>query len=645
MKRITQIDIYNYRAFFNEKDNRGKYRINLPNGENLLIYGENGSGKSSFFKALQELFLSGKNEGITTQYNIFSLTDPDSPDAEVRITISEKPPNETHWFQLPEIIFNNSAPTTYGNSILNNSTASFLTYRDILKTYFLEIENHDDNPNLFYLLINKLLANITDSSTYETLLDVLEGIEQKVSTIKKAIGDALALPDEFDPSKTQLETKGSEAIRDEIIGQINTSIEEFNIVITSTLENALINVNQYLNEFFKANIKVMIKDKDNYLTLKHEGENNFILIKDLKLDLSYYESGHGTESYQVFLNEGRLSALGICIYLSAVKLDQSSDENLRFIFLDDIFIGLDTSNRIPLLEILKKDFNEFQLFITTYDRQWYELAKSYLSNWKSIEMYVGKNDALHIEFPVIIDTNLEYIEKAKRFIDSFDYPSAGNTIRKAFEKRIEKLIPRCYLIGKNDLDDYFNQLIKYYENCNCEDLIDKKLKNDLYIFKDIILNPTSHYDLKSPIYKREVEQAYNILKTVYALPILNRVPILNIGDTLYYNNSPNNYKAQYILTETVYSITYSENNSKVTIPEHKLVYWEYKNIAFSDRDGSKYDKNTIDRLKNLCIKLADRPKRIQHFLSLPDLPNWLTEFKNSKGQSVRDLQLLNSPET
>lgn len=559
MKCITQIDLCNYRAFYNEIDNSTKYRINLPNGENLLIYGENGSGKSSFFKALNEIFLSAKNEEMTIQYNIFSLSDPDLPEAEVKMTISEKTPEGTIWNKLPEIVFNASAPTTYGNQILNQSSASFLTYRDILKTYFLEIDNHDENPNLFNLIINGLLRNITDSSTNETILDIFNEIDEKVNTIKDAIRDTEVSPDETDPSKTQLETKGSDVIRDEIVAQINTRIEEFNLSVTGTCDSALVYVNRYLDEFFNANIEVSIENRDRYLSLEYE-DGKYFLTKNLKLDIIYFGRGHGPESYQVFLNEARLSALAVCLYLAAIKLDQPFEENLKIIFLDDIFIGLDTSNRIPFIEILKEDFKDFQLFITTYDRQWYELAKNYLSNWKSIEMYVGKDDTMQIEFPVIIEENLEYFEKARRYIDAFDYPSAGNTIRKAFEKQIEKLIPHCYLINENDLDGYFNQLLKYYKNCNCEDLIDEKLKNDLYIYKDIVLNPTSHYDLRSPIYKGEVEKAYAILKLVYDLPILKRIPLLNVGDTLYYENIANYYKAQYVLTETIYSISFQRQN-------------------------------------------------------------------------------------
>lgn len=60
MKRITKIELENCRAYYNN------YIINLPKGENLLIYGENGSGKSSllnhfmiFLKAqlLHKIFL------------------------------------------------------------------------------------------------------------------------------------------------------------------------------------------------------------------------------------------------------------------------------------------------------------------------------------------------------------------------------------------------------------------------------------------------------------------------------------------------------------------------------------------------------------------------------------------------------------
>ena len=50
--RITEIEIKNFRAFYG-----CSYQIDLhKTGKNLLIYGENGSGKSSLYLALK-LFL------------------------------------------------------------------------------------------------------------------------------------------------------------------------------------------------------------------------------------------------------------------------------------------------------------------------------------------------------------------------------------------------------------------------------------------------------------------------------------------------------------------------------------------------------------------------------------------------------------
>jgi len=46
----------------------------------------------------------------------------------------------------------------------------------------------------------------------------------------------------------------------------------------------------------------------------------------------------------------------------------------KVLFLDDIFIGLDIANRLPLLSILENEFPEYQVFITSYDKPWFEHA-------------------------------------------------------------------------------------------------------------------------------------------------------------------------------------------------------------------------------------------------------------------------------
>ena len=57
-----------------------------------------------------------------------------------------------------------------------------------------------------------------------------------------------------------------------------------------------------------------------------------------------------------FLNEARLSAIAIAIYLSSILIQPES--RLKILALDDVLIGLDMSNRLPVLDILDEYFSE-----------------------------------------------------------------------------------------------------------------------------------------------------------------------------------------------------------------------------------------------------------------------------------------------
>ena len=57
--RITKIEIKNFRAF------PRTYQIDLHKaGKNLLVYGENGSGKTSLYLALESFLESSNDDSI-----------------------------------------------------------------------------------------------------------------------------------------------------------------------------------------------------------------------------------------------------------------------------------------------------------------------------------------------------------------------------------------------------------------------------------------------------------------------------------------------------------------------------------------------------------------------------------------------------
>lgn len=631
MISITKISFTNYRAFFNDVDKEDEYVIELPKGQNLLVYGENGSGKSSLFKGIKE-FLYSADESINITENIFTTGSLELPPAEIKISFAEKDIDNT-WKLKEELIWNKDGATTTGNVFLNESNKAFLSYKEILYTYFLDGENPSNNPNLFNLFVEILLSKVSDSSTGETFSDNLRDLEESIATFEKAVKQTMSEPDSEEPEKSLGETKGEEQIREDLKEGILDEIRMYNDSIRITINEIIDDVNNYLNKFFKNNIEISLEENYEFVSLI-DSENQ--LDKKLVFNYKYFGNNVNDYAYSVFLNEARLSALAICIYLAAIK--QNDYPDFKILFLDDIFIGLDNSNRKPLIDILLKDFTEFQIFITTYDRYWYEMAKAYARDWKNIEMFVGYNEKYKIEHPVIFSENLDVFSKALKYFESHDYYSAGNNLRKALEKHIERLVPKTYLITENELDGYFNQLIKYYKDCSCDDFIDDKLEQDLYIFKDILLNPASHNDLKSPVYKSEVQRAIEIVKKVYSLPIINRVPILLMGDFLFYYNYEKDYTAQYFIVEDIYSIEIVGHSPRITIPKHKLLTYSFRKKAFVDRNGKKYKDSKIQSLKADVSKLTERVDRIRHFLSLTTAPDWKKDFKTASGFNLTSIQ-------
>jgi len=92
--RITDIHIKNYRAFY------GEHHICLDkDGKNLMVYGENGSGKSSLFTALQD-FLKSSVGKIDVEENIFVPASQKNT-ASIKVNIKESPEtSKTTTFEL-----------------------------------------------------------------------------------------------------------------------------------------------------------------------------------------------------------------------------------------------------------------------------------------------------------------------------------------------------------------------------------------------------------------------------------------------------------------------------------------------------------------------------------------------------------------
>ena len=209
-----------------------------------------------------------------------------------------------------------------------------------------------------------------------------------------------------------------------------------------------------------------------------------------------------------FLNEAKLSAIAIAIYFSTILLQPESE--LKILALDDVLIGLDMSNRLPVLDVLDEDFADYQIFLTTYDKAWYEIVKqrtAHSGKWKAVEFYFRQTD--EYEIPVYMEDKA-YLDKAREYLDENDYKACAIYLRTAFEVMIEefcdaKRLPVRYRRSRDKLDsqDFWDPI--KVENGK-SGFLDASLIRDIELYRTRILNPLSHTTIAN-IPKKEIEDA------------------------------------------------------------------------------------------------------------------------------------------
>ena len=352
--RIQSIEISNYKAF------HGTHEISVG-GKNLFIYGENGSGKSSLYYALKDFFQSSIEDiNLNNLENIFVSED---KKGKVSIKVTFKPGSNT---KTPKKIYhftatrNDSREATNTSIREGNSLKSFLTYKHLLAVHYLK---KDDSINLFSLLVKGVLKHfkytLTDGQTLGELWEKVEKYIEKES--------------------------GRQYLTNKKKADVNGALKKFNEAFGELFKE---NSPEYI---LKHTIPILEKFRHNIeLKLRYSQarpSSDYLSIEDDKVGDEIIYNGILVQKPHLFLNEARLSAIAISIYLGMIKRHVQGI-SCKILFLDDIFIGLDISNRLPLLEILESNFQEYQIFVTTYDKPWFEYAKSFLegkTGWKTME--------------------------------------------------------------------------------------------------------------------------------------------------------------------------------------------------------------------------------------------------------------------
>jgi AAA ATPase domain len=527
--KITQIQFKNYRAFYGTSNAN---RIELSSGKNLLIYGENGSGKSSIYEGLKSFFASSFSPDIRLSRHLGVPETSEKEGVEIANEVGVT------------LLFDNNEQYVFGNIGQNTNTTEFITdahklsgflsYRDLLRTHTV---NDVYNSDLFEkdfanLLVNKILANRTNSGTGYSYAE--------------------------DVARLYVSGKGSRPNGEEkhaIVGDFDIGfhrdISEINLLLNDLLH------------YFDTEINVQLIAKQSISVydlslLSLKWQNYPVFRVALNVTLHNIDLQQNNETHLSVLNEARISALALSIYLAALVTTPQEGIQYKPLFLDDIFTGLDMSNRLPLLEILKSFktpkrkqgideqtgristsiernsegqivytetpfFDTYQIFMTTYDRHWFEVAKNYLGStkWQTIEMYAHHDEVLGFDVPLIIPEK-HRLTRVEEYLARHDYRAAAIYLRVHCEAELERILPSFY--KKKDGNDQqgnkqtqqlgLNDLILNFEKfCQIEN-IDFTPFEKLKIHKSYTLNTLSHNDISTPLYRREVLEAKKAIENL-----------------------------------------------------------------------------------------------------------------------------------
>lgn len=421
------------------------------------------------------------------------------------------------------------------------------------------------------------------------------------------------------------------------------SLDPFNDSLADILSDLQDELNRLLQTYFNHEMIVTIAglrvDEVDYKELDD---------MDIRFNINYINHAIN-DGYQYYLNEARLSALAICTYLASLKINPQNAQ-YKILFLDDVFIGLDTSNRIPLINIINNEFQDYQVFITTYDKNWFDVAKEHINTaqWSLMEMYYDRiRDAQNVvlrDEPVIVNPSPTYMNRANEYFKAKDYAATSNYLRKEIERLVKSKLPFEYRTtqtdnwGTNDitkLDTLIQNLVKYYDDCG--ESLPQNVKDAFSILRKTILNPKSHDDNKSPTYRLELEKTFQLIADFAGIPLIKRRELLAVGSILIYANAARHYSVEMSLQDNLFLLDVA-GTKKLGKSKIHLTTWSFDGVEFSNcnaQNNQRVGQAVIDKHCSDDYTFQGVYDLIAYSLTLQASPDLLAEF-NINGQTLKE---------
>ena len=423
--------------------------------ENCLIYGENGSGKSSIYKALySNLYYFKDKKIISNQVDVadkFTHRDFRSEDLKVEIGFS-----------------NNTSLNRLNNRVENSELIKNQIIYLCDEKVFRKIVSID-----FYSLVeNELIKHF---SKLDNLL-IYQKLEDKLRRVKE---DRV-------PREILEERKELNSIFEKFFNEL-IPLDEINRIIKEELKEDfeiefIIKESKILNKtFIRPQISIKVKNIDD----KGDFKNHF---NEAKLKLIYF----------------------------ALAKRYETESKLKLLVLDDFLTSLDMANRKLIIQYILENFEEYQKIILTHNIQFYNLIirllkmRDEVKDWDIKNIFIRSVDN---SFEALIyNKETNYIKEAENYLKENKLNEAGIYLRKEFERVVDELRQKNEVGAKEKMGNIIEQIVKLDSTTDINIKKMQKVLKQTKFYQESLLHSTAHNDIDRELYTKELNGAIVILK-------------------------------------------------------------------------------------------------------------------------------------
>lgn len=465
MKKIKEIKIKNFKAFQQEE-------VFSVNGKHVLVYGNNGSGKSSLFWALYTILQSSikDDNGVKKYFKTYVESDrgthqtlknmfmDDQEDSYIKLTAIDTATQHEQTYTISHDVINTNEDTDTLIQELNVAS-DFINYK-LLHNFYRA--SHKQEVNLWPVFERDIFPFLTEG-TQNWLEDIIKSKTLDIPRTPR--GYAVSSGRRFNyEEQLRLLNEKVQSLLDDISNKANKFLKDHFYEGRDVIRISLSFDKKFRFDLLRGRIW-----EDNKQGHRHD-ELHIKLGVEI-YDEAYPDNWRRIERVQSFLNEAQLTRIAIGIRIGALRTRPLAAARFKILVLDDMLISLDLSNRMDIVRIILnkeekgdlKFFDGLQKFIFTHDKGFFNLIRRNTDEEEWVYFDFNKDENKNTAPKV--KENKTALQKAIKNFEEDEFEACGNELRKEAEAILtEYLDPDMKKFNKefeglsDKLDKAFNTL-------------------------------------------------------------------------------------------------------------------------------------------------------------------------------------------